>query len=44
MYQHYPSKPIFSKTLYNTFANLGWKHRAKKYGVTDLYLKPDKQE
>ena len=38
------SKPIFSKTLYNTFANMGWKHRAKKYGVKDLYLKPDKDE
>jgi NAD(P)H-dependent FMN reductase len=38
------SKPIFSKTLYNMFANLGWKPRAKKNGVKDLYLKPDKQE
>ena len=38
------SKPIFSKTLYNIFANKGWKIQAKKYGVKKLYLKPDKDE
>ena len=36
------SKPVFSKTLYNTFANIGWKQQAKKYGVTNLYQTPDK--
>lgn len=38
------SKPIFSKPLYNTFANIGWKKRAKKYGLTDLQQTPDKIE
>ena len=36
------SKPVFSKLLYNTFANKGWKMQAKKYGSPNLYRTPDK--
>ena len=37
------AKPVFPKRIYTFFGNLGWKRRAKKYGVTNLYLTPDKK-
>ena len=37
------SKPVFPKRIYTFFGNLGWKRRAKKYGVSNLYLTPDKK-
>jgi NAD(P)H-dependent FMN reductase len=37
------SKPLFPKSLYLFFGDMSWKKQAKKYGVKNLYQKPDKQ-
>lgn len=37
------SKPLFPKSLYLFFGDMSWKKQARKYGVKNLYQKPDKQ-